>query len=293
MATSELALNGRGHDGRGRWRRPRMGSVARHAVLLAFTATALFPIYFMISSALKTVPEFAANQLGPPHHPVLSTLKAVTSEGEIFHWLLNSLIFTTASVAISTVLAALCAYPLSLMRWRPARWLLTLMIALIVIPPIVLVVPLFQTVVELNALSTYRSVIVIYAGIMLPFSTFLLVSFFSTIPRSLLDAARVDGASTWRIFRSIVLPLGLPAIVTVVVVQALWVWNEVLIAVIFLQKESLRTLMVGLTLFNSRYRVDVPEVMAGMLIGTIPMVIVYLVGQRFFVRGLTAGGVKG
>jgi ABC-type glycerol-3-phosphate transport system permease component len=78
-----------------------------------------------------------------------------------------------------------------------------------------------------------------------------------------------------------------------VVVQALWVWNEVLIAVIFLQKESLRTLMVGLTLFNSRYRVDVPEVMAGMLIGTIPMVIVYLAGQRFFVRGLTAGGVKG
>ena len=293
MATSELALHGRSGRGGGLRRRPRMGSLARHTVLLAFTATALFPIYFMISSALKTTPEFAANQLGPPHHPVLSTLNAVVSEGEIFHWLLNSLIFTSASVAISTVLAALCAYPLSLMRWRPARWLLMLMIALIVIPPIVLVVPLFQMVVELNELSTYRSVIVIYAGIMLPFSTFLLVSFFSTIPRSLLDAARVDGASTWRIFRSIVLPLGLPAIVTVVVVQALWVWNEVLIAVIFLQKESLRTLMVGLTLFNSRYRVDVPEVMAGMLIGTIPMVIVYLAGQRFFVRGLTAGGVKG
>jgi ABC-type glycerol-3-phosphate transport system permease component len=147
-----------------------MGSLARHTVLLAFTATALFPIYFMISSALKTTPEFAANQLGPPHHPVLSTLHAVASEGEIFHWLLNSLIFTSASVAISTVLAALCAYPLSLMRWRPARWLLMLMIALIVIPPIVLVVPLFQMVVELNELSTYRSVIVIYAGIMVPFS---------------------------------------------------------------------------------------------------------------------------
>jgi ABC-type glycerol-3-phosphate transport system permease component len=211
----------------------------------------------------------------------------------MFTWLLNSVIFTAASVAISTVLAALCAYPLSLMRWRPSRWLLTLMIALMVIPPIVLVVPLFQVVVELNQLSTYRSVIAIYTGIMLPFSTFLLVSFFSTIPRSLLEAARIDGASTWRTFRSIVVPLGLPAIVTVVTVQALWVWNEVLIAVVFLQKESLRTLMVGLTIFNGRYQVNVPIVMAGMLIGTIPMLLVYLAGQRFFVRGITAGGVKG
>jgi raffinose/stachyose/melibiose transport system permease protein len=294
MATSELAITPIAQPPRTR-RRPRLriGSVSRHAVLLIFTASALFPIYFMVSSALKTNGEFAGNQLGPPHHAVLSTLKAAVSEGDIFHWLLNSVIFTGASVALSTVLATLCAYPLSLMRWRPSRWLTTLMIALMVIPPIVLVIPLFQMVVDLGQLSSYQSVIFIYTGIMVPFSTFLLVSFFSTIPRSLLEAARMDGASTWRTFRSIVLPLGAPAIVTVITVQALWVWNEVLIAVIFLQKESLRTLMVGLTIFNSRYQVNVPLVMAGMLIGTIPMLLVYLVGQRFFVRGLTAGGVKG
>ena len=80
---------------------------------------------------------------------------------------------------------------------------------------------------------------------------------------------------------------------TVVIVQSLWVWNEVLIAVIFLQDQGLRTLMVGLTLFNSRYRLDVPVVMAGMLWATVPMVVLYLLGQRFFIRGLTAGGVKG
>jgi len=79
----------------------------------------------------------------------------------------------------------------------------------------------------------------------------------------------------------------------VVTVQALWVWNELLIAVIFLQDDSLRTLMVGLTVFNSRYRIDVPVVMAGMVWATLPMLFLYLVGQRFFVRGLTAGGIKG
>src|SRR6185437_4452492 len=108
-----------------------------------------FPIYFMVSSALKTKSDFAGNQLGLPSHPVLSTLNDAISEGSIFHWLLNSVIFTSGAVALSTLLATLCAYPLSLMRWRPSRWLLTLMIALMVIPPIVLVIPLFQMVVEL------------------------------------------------------------------------------------------------------------------------------------------------
>jgi ABC-type glycerol-3-phosphate transport system permease component len=96
-----------------------------------------------------------------------------------------------------------------------------------------------------------------------------------------------------RIWWSLVLPLALPALVTVAIVQALWVWNEVLIAVVFLQSEQLRTLMVGLTLFQGRYDLNVPLVMAGMVWATIPMLLLYLVGQRFFIRGLTAGAVKG
>ncbi len=89
------------------------------------------------------------------------------------------------------------------------------------------------------------------------------------------------------------MPLSRPSLMTVVIVQALWVWNEVLIALVFLQQSNLRTLMVGLTVYQSRYQLDVPLVMAGMLWATVPMVILYLAGQRFFIRGLTAGGVKG
>jgi ABC-type glycerol-3-phosphate transport system permease component len=247
----------------------------------------------MIVSALKTNQDFAGNPVGFPHTPVLSTIRSALRGGDIFRWLLNSFIITSASTIISTALAAAGAYPLSLMRWRPGKWVLTILISLMVIPPIVLIIPLFQMTVDANQLNTYRSVIVIYTGMMLPFSTFLLASFFSTLPRSLLEAARMDGASTWRTFVTIVLPLSVPALITVVVVQALWVWNEVLIAVVFLQQDSLRTLMVGLTLFKSRYQVDVPIVMAGMFVATIPMFLLYVVGQRFFVRGITAGGVKG
>jgi ABC-type glycerol-3-phosphate transport system permease component len=273
--------------------RRRAGSFVRHAVLLAFSALALFPIYFMVVNSLKTSAEYAGNAIGPPHHLVVSTLHAALAGGDLYRWLLNSLLITAASVLISTSLAALAAYPISLMKWRPGPVVIGVLIALMVVPPIVLIIPLFQLVVDAHQLNTYRSVIVIYTGLMLPFSTFLLASFFGTVPHSLVEAARMDGAGIFRIFRSVLLPLARPALMTVVIVQALWVWNEVLIAIVFLQQQSLRTLMVGLTVFKSRYHLDVPLVMAGMLWATVPMVILYLAGQRFFIRGLTAGAVKG
>ncbi len=274
-------------------RRRAIGAVSRHGLLLGFSALALLPIYFMLVNAFKSKPEYLGNRLGPPQHPVLSSLSDAMGGGDLLVWLLNSCLVTAASVGLSTALAALAAYPLSLMRWRIGPFIFALLIVLLVVPPIVLVVPIFEMVVALRQLNTFHTVIVIYTGIMLPFSTFLLASFFATISRPLIEAARIDGAGTWRVFWEIVLPLSVPALMTVVIVQSLWVWNEVLIAVIFLQDQGLRTLMVGLTLFNSRYRHDVPIVMAGMMVAAVPMVILYLAGQRFFIRGLTAGGVKG
>jgi len=278
---------------RGFLSRRTLGAVSRHALLLGFSALALLPIYFMLVNAFKTQKEYIGNRLALPHEPVLSSFSTALGGGNLSVWLLNSVLVTVASVGLSTALAALAAYPLSLMRWKAGPFIHALLIGLLVVPPIVLIIPIFELVVDLKQLNTFRAVIVIYTGIMLPFSTFLLASFFATISRPLLEAARIDGAGTWRAFWEIVLPLSVPALMTVVIVQSLWVWNEVLIAVIFLQDQGLRTLMVGLTLFNSRYRHDVPVVMAGMLCAAVPMVVLYLLGQRFFIRGLTAGGVKG
>jgi ABC-type glycerol-3-phosphate transport system permease component len=128
---------------------------------------------------------------------------------------------------------------------------------------------------------------------MLPFSIYLLANFFSAIPNSLLEAAQIDGASTVTIFRRIVLPLSGPPIATLVVVNILWAWNELLLALVFLQDPEKHTLMVGVASFRGRYSLDVPTVMAGMTLVTVPLVIAYLFGQRYFIQGLTAGGVKG
>ncbi len=127
----------------------------------------------------------------------------------------------------------------------------------------------------------------------IPFSIFLLTNFFRAIPRELIESALTDGATNLRVLVQIILPLSAPALVTLVVVNALWVWNELLIALVFLPEDELKTLMVGITVFRSRYNLDVPITMAGMLLASIPMILLYIFGQRFFIRGLTAGAVKG
>jgi ABC-type glycerol-3-phosphate transport system permease component len=276
-------------------RHPRrwLAALPKHALLLLFALVTLIPIYFLVVNSFKSQAEYLTNPYGLPNDPTLDTLGDAFRGGDLLRWLGNSALFTVASVTLSTIVAALAAYPISLLRWRPGPWLLGILVGLMVVPPIVLVIPLFKMMVDLGQLNSYHSVIIVYTGILLPFSTFLLASFFRTTPRDLLEAARLDGAGHVRIWWSLVLPLALPALVTVAIVQALWVWNEVLIAVVFLQSEQLRTLMVGLTLFQGRYDLNVPLVMAGMVWATIPMLLLYLVGQRFFIRGLTAGAVKG
>lgn len=276
-------------------RRPRrwLAAIPKHALLLLFALVTLVPIYFMVVNSFKSQAEYLTNPYGVPSDPTLGTLGDAFRGGDLLRWLGNSALFAVASVALSTIVAALAAYPISLLRWRPGPWLLGILVALMVVPPIVLVIPLFKMMVDLGQLNSYHSVILVYTGILLPFSTFLLATFFRTTPRDLLEAARLDGAGHVRVWWSVVMPLALPALVTVAIVQALWVWNEVLIAVVFLQTEQLRTLMVGLTLFKGRYDLNVPLVMAGMVWATIPMLFLYLVGQRFFIRGLTAGAVKG
>jgi ABC-type glycerol-3-phosphate transport system permease component len=119
-----------------------------------------------------------------------------------------------------------------------------------------------------------------------------MTNFFQTIPREIIDSARIDGCSNFAILWRIMMPLSSPAVITLIVVNALWAWNELLIALIFLQKDSLKTLMVAIATLRSRNYVDVPVTMAGMLIATIPIVVVYLLGQRYFIRGLTSGAFK-
>lgn len=276
-------------------RRRRVGAAAagRQAVLLLAAVGTLYPAFFMVTTAFKTQNQYLRNPYSLPWPLSLDNFSQAVRGSTFLLWFGNSVVLTVGSVVLCTACAALAAYAIARMAFAGRDVFLALSTALMVVPPVVMVIPLFVLFTDLNLVSTYQGVILIYAGLTMPFSIYMLVNFFRSLPRELIESAATDGARHFAVLLRIVLPLSAPALVTLVVVNGLWVWNELLIALIFLPSDNLKTLMVGVTVFQNKYNLNVPVTMAGMLLASLPMLLVYLFGQRFFIRGLTAGAVKG
>lgn len=264
----------------------------KQGVLLVSAFLALVPTLFMISTALKSDEEYAIDKLGLPDWPVLDNFRAVLLDSPFLTWMANSVILVMGAVLLSTVVSCLAAYAIACMDFKGRDTLLALSTSLMTVPPVVMIVPLFVLYTQLGLISTYQGTILIYAGLITPFSVYLLTTFFRTVPKELFESARIDGAGPFLILIKIVLPLSLPAIVTLVVVNSLYVWNDLLIAIIFLQDDAKRTLMAGISVFQGRYNNQVPLTMAGMVIASAPMLILYIVFQKQFIRGLMAGAIK-
>ena len=276
-----------------RGRRRERGDYFKQALLIVASIGAMIPVLFMVLTSVKSDEQYSDDVLGLPWPLEFGNFSAALKGGEFVTWFKNSVILTGGAVIVSTLVAALAAFAIANMRFRGRELLLSANVALMVVPPVVMLIPLFIQFTELGLVSTYRGVILIYAGLTAPFSVYLLASFFRTLPHELFESATIDGASHFRILWSIVLPLARPALVTLIIVNSLWVWNELLVALVFLPDEELKTLMVGVTLFQGRYSLNVPVLMAGMLVASAPMAALYLAGQRYFIRGLTAGALKG
>ncbi len=280
-----------------RWRSlvrlPSRGTLVKEIVLLGAVLVVLLPSLFVVFTALKTQSDYAIDKFGPPPSLYLGNIETAMRGGRFGLWLINSTILTGGSVLLSLLVAAPAALAFSRMRFRGQTVLLSVVTALMVVPPVVLILPLFLFLTQVGLTSTYPGVILVYAGLLTPFSVYLLTNFFRAIPHALIEAASIDGAATHTVLIRIILPLTAPALATLVVVNSLWVWNDLLVALILLPRDELRTLMVGVTVFGSRYNNDVPVAMTGMLLASLPMLILYLIGQRSFIRGLTAGGLKG
>jgi ABC-type glycerol-3-phosphate transport system permease component len=266
--------------------------VLKHSILVLATIVALAPTAFMILTSLKSQEEYTFNKVGWPQTIVLDHFHSVLFESDFVSWMGNSIILAGGAVALSTIVSCLGAYAIARMQFFGRGLLFSVGTSLMAIPPVVMIVPLFVLYTQLKLISTYEGAILIYAGLITPFSVYLLTSFFRTLPRELFESARIDGAGDFLILRKIVIPLSLPALLTLVVVNALYVWNDLLIAIIFLQDDSKRTLMAGISVFQGRYGDQIPLTMAGMAFASAPMVILYLIFQKHYVQGLMAGSIK-
>jgi len=263
------------------------------AVMWILALVTLVPFYFIISTALRTGSDYTAHPGGLPSAPTVSNFSQLFSAGDFPRWLLNSLFLTSVSTILVLIVSVMAAHALTYLELPGAGVVLKLIASLMILPPILLVVPLFVQFAQFELTNSYLGAILIYSGLALPFSIFMLSRFFASIPRSVIDAARVDGAGPLRVLPTVVVPLARPSIITLALLTALFVWNDLLIALIFLQSENHRPLMAGLATFSGRQVENTPLVMSGVLLSILPIVLLYLFSQRFIVDNLYAGSLRG
>lgn len=264
-------------------------TVGQQVLLIVLSLVSLYPLWFVAQTALKTPSAYTGDPTGLPIHPTLTNFAALFAAMPFARWTLNSALVAAVSVAGATLIALLAGYAIAFGRFLGRRLLLDLNIALMALPPVALVVPLFTLMVRAGLINTLPSVMLVYCGLLVPFSIFFLVNFFRELPHELIEAATIDGASPGRILFRIVMPLSVATTSTLVIVNTIWVWNELLFALVLLQDNDQRTLMAGLALFQGRYSTNEPLMMVGALLSILPLVVLYLGSQSFFVRGMTAG----
>jgi ABC-type glycerol-3-phosphate transport system permease component len=274
--------------------RQRLGG-SRWALIAGMSllaASAVFPLVFMLTASLRTSEDWAVSKIGWPTILSLINFQRAWVDGDLSGYFANSLIVTGATVMLSVAVASLAGYSFAKMRWRLRIPAYFFTLAWMAVPPLLLMVPIYVEMVQLGLVNTYWSVILLYAALNAPFNVYLMSAFFRAVPDELIEAARVDGASTHTVFRRVALPLSLPAIATLVIFNALYAWNEFVFALLLLQHDSVRTVTVGVLQVEGKFFYDYPGLMAGLLIVSLPVVGVYVVFQRYLVQAITAGALK-
>jgi ABC-type glycerol-3-phosphate transport system permease component len=276
---------------RGGWR----PDPARWALVVGMSllaVSAVFPLLFMTQAALRTQEEWGRSKISLPSTLSLDAFSRAWVGANIGGYFMNSVIVTVGGVALSVAVAAMAGYAFAKLRWRGSGGVYLFVLAWMAIPPMLMMVPIYVEMAELGLIDTWFSVIFLYTAINTPFNVYLMTAFFRAVPIELSEAARVDGAGVHTIFARLMVPLSIPAIATLVIFNALYIWNEFVFALLLLHDDSIRTLTVGVVQMQGRFFFDYPALLAGMLITSLPVIGVYLVFQRYLVRAIAAGALK-
>lgn len=263
--------------------------------LFAFVVAGIFlvPIGLLLVTSVKSQSEIFANPLALPQSPQWSNFVNAWTTGGFGKYFLNSVMVVGISLVCILLLSSLAAYALVQFDFPADDFMLVFFLAGFMIPPQVLLVPLYTIMNALNLLNTYYSLIFAYIAFGLPFSVFLLRQFFVTIPDTYAEAARMDGCNELQVFFRVYLPLSVPALSAVAIYQFVFLWNEFLYAIIFITDDGMRTLPAGLMAFQGQYAGNWAQLAAGIIIAVTPTVLFFLLFQRQFMRGISMGTTKG
>ena len=264
--------------------------------LAAFIVVALFPFTWMAATSLKTNAELYDPKAMPLtiRHPSLVHYIDLLRETNFITWTANTMVVAVVATAISLLLGSMLAYPLARMRFRGAPLLAITVAVTYLVPQTLLFVPMADLIGRLKLGNTLSAVMLTYPTLLVPFIAWLLMGYFKTVPKELEEQALIDGASRWRAMTRVILPLCMPGFISAGIFAFTLAQNEFLYALLFLSRSSVRTVPIGVV--GELIRGDAfywGQLMAGALLGSVPVALVYSFFVKYYVAGLTAGAVKG
>jgi raffinose/stachyose/melibiose transport system permease protein len=270
----------------------RAERTATYAIAILFAVVAIAPLLGVLLASLHP-PGTLLTGIALPHRLSLATFGTAWRDGSFSTLMLSSLIVASAVVVATVVLAVPAGFAFGTMRFPGSNALFFLFLSGLVVPFEALIVPLYYDFRSLDLTNTYWALILPQAGLSLSFGVFWMRAFFRSVPRTLIEAARIDGASSWKIMTRVLLPLGRAVVLTMVLLVFMWTWNEFLLALVMVSDPARQTAPLGLSVFKSRFGVDVPSISAASILVSLPVLVLYVFLQRHFIRGVLSGAVKG
>ena len=261
--------------------------------MMALALATIYPLVFTANVALKTRREYILDRFSVAESLRWDNFLSAWTNAGMGRYFLNSLIVVSTAVALLLLFGSMAGFALSHLRFRGSRALFLGFLAALFVPFQVIMVPLARTMADTGLLDTYAGLVLVYVAQFLPFTIYLMTSYYSGVPRELVDAARVDGSTVYGVYRRVMLPLGRPALLSVGILDALFCWNDVLIALLVMRSPDHRTVMIGVTTLRGQYSDDIPTFAAGVLIAAVPVLATYLFLQRRIADAVTAGATKG
>jgi len=268
--------------------------VAIFVCLSVLAVLFLAPAIGVVLSSLKTTQEISAGELWSlPRSLFLDNFVEILSSSAVHTYFVNTLIVAASAAAGSIALGILTGYVFSKLPFRGSNLLFLALVSGMFFPPQIILIPLFRLFNGLGLLDTLWPMIFVHIAMGIPICTLMMRNFFTTVPSALRESAIVDGANEWQVLTRVMLPPSLPALAVLATLQFTWIWNDFLWPLIFTQSDDKRTIMLGLVFLNGQYSVAWGLQGALSLVASLPTLLVFLFFQRYFIKGMTMGAVKG
>ena len=264
-----------------------------HIIMIIWSLIAMMPVWLLLINTLKPKKEIYTNPFGLPREWTLDNYRYIISDNNFFGYFKNSFIVVVVSLAVILILGSLCAYALAHWRTRTSRGVYFFIIVGMMLPIKIATIRLLEIMKTLGLLNTLWSLFPVYIAMGLPIAVFILTEFIRGLPGELYEAGFMDGAGRFMIYRKIVLPLIRPALATVAIYNLVPIWNDLWFPLIFINVENQKTVLLAVTRLQGQYTTDWPKLLTILSLSALPVILLYLTMSKQFVKGLTAGAVKG